>query len=317
MKLLVVYGLKTQDRDWLCRFYPVRRLTETCANRSIPLRFLFAHEVTDFLRGAPMPVAHASGANAPASDFPTSGDFTPGDSICLVRGAVPDEPRLELERAGYRCLNSPKSSTLALDKLETARFLEAHGWPTPKTIALGPSVAAQADPYIIEPPLPCPFVVKPRFGSRGSGVALIETPGEFEVWKEQCKKPAYPDTEWIAQEFLAASKGRDLRVFFAGGEAIAAAERCGAPGDFRSNACTGGSMRAAADGPLIETWRHRALDIARESGLWYGTVDLLYRSENELAVCEINSSPGFEALERDLHLDIAGTLVDCLVRDFA
>lgn len=303
MKLLVVYGLKTTDRTWLNRFYPVRRLAEACANRSIPLRFLFTHEVPDFLDGKrPDDVA--------ASDVPSASDFPPSQTVCLIRGAVPDGTWLELETAGYRCINARESSAIALDKLETARFLEAHGWPTPKTVPLG-----NAETRDSEPPLPIPFVVKPRFGSRGEGIALIESPEAFEVWRSARGASEDRATDWIAQDYVATSRGKDLRVFFAGGEAIAAAERHGAPGDFRSNACTGGSMLAAkTDG--LERWFALALDIARECGLWYGTVDFLYRSENELAVCEMNGSPGFEALERDLGLDIAGAIVDRLARDF-
>jgi RimK family alpha-L-glutamate ligase len=303
MKLLVVYGLKTKDRTWLNGFYPVRRLAEACANRSIPLRFLFTHEVPDFLSGKrPDEVA--------ASDVPSASDFSPSQTVCLIRGAVSDETWLQLEAAGYRCVNARDASAIALDKLETARFLEAHGWPTPKTVEFGTADTARA-----EPPMPCPFVVKPRFGSRGAGVALIESPEAFEVWRSAWGASEDRATEWIAQEYIATSRGKDLRVFFAGSEAIAAAERHGAPGDFRSNACTGGSMCAAKTEGL-ERWFALALDIAREAGLWYGTVDFLYRSENELTVCEINGSPGFEALELDLGLDIADAITDRLDRDF-
>lgn len=292
MKLLVVYGLKTRDKAWLDRFYPARRLSEACANRSIPLRFLFPHEVSDPAHGA-----------FPAADFPLN-DFLPVDTVCLVRGTVADETWRALENAGYRCVNSREAAALALDKLDTARFLERHGWPTPRTVSCHPDTP---DPLEFSYPL----VLKPRFGSRGEGVELIENDKALEAWKD-----ARTDGAWIAQEYIASSSGRDLRIFFAGGEVLAAVARRGATGDFRSNACTGGTMSAAETGGWMDRWQLMTLDIAQEAGLWYGTVDFLYQTESELTVCEINGSPGFEALERDLGLDVAGMLIERLVRDF-
>ena len=296
MKLLVVYGLKTRDKAWLDRFYPARRLSGACANRSIPLRFLFPHEVSDSLPGT----------------FEVD-DFPPADTVCLVRGTVPDETWRVLKNAGYRCVNSREAAALALDKLETARFLERHGWPTPLTAEYHPD---ESNPL----PIPFPLVLKPRFGSRGEGVELIENETALAVRKMARKTDepadACADARWIIQEYIESSRGKDLRTFFAGGEILATVERHGSPDDFRSNACTGGTMRAAETGGWMDRWMRMTLDIARDAGLWYGTVDFLYRNGQELTVCEINGAPGFEALERDLGLDIAGELVERLVRDF-
>lgn len=125
--------------------------------------------------------------------------------------------------------------------------------------------------------------------------------------------------EYILQEYVAASRGRDLRIFFAGSEILAAAERWSKDGALVSNACAGGVM-ALADRKRGTTRKAEALalEIAREAGLWYGSVDFLYTDEakTDITVCELNASPGFEALETQCGLDIAGRIVDALARDF-
>lgn len=113
---------------------------------------------------------------------------------------------------------------------------------------------------------------------------------------------------------------------------LAIVERVSPSGALISNASEGGLMRRPdwADGPAgkaaLERWSAQTLEIARASGLWYGSVDYLYAGEEtrdtrdtragpSLTVCEINGSPGFEALERGLELDIAGPLIDSLAAD--
>jgi len=280
MRLVVVYGLKTVDYGYFETFYPSRRLAEECANRSIPLRFLFPRDVPSFLSES---VA----------------DGIKRDTICLIRGKVyPDTVRL-LEMAGWRTVNTARALSLANDKIASARFLETNGWPTPETrfagdIPRGPDSA-----------IAFPVVAKPRFGSRGEGVRLVESVGEL----------AGLESDTILQDYIETSRGRDLRFFFAGGAVLTAVLRQASGGGFISNANTGGTMRAAPHTAAeLVPWNELTLEIARKAGLWYGSVDFLYCGQGtlDLTVCEINGSPGFEALETECKLDIAGALVDRL-----
>jgi ribosomal protein S6--L-glutamate ligase len=298
----------TADYGWLSGFYPARRITEECEKRSIELRFLFPRDVPEFLSN--------HGRNRPSR--------VQTDTVCLIRGQVGTDTVRLLETAGITCVNSSSARIAADDKLKTARFLESHGWPTPATRPVTDAdiariTAETPDAFAEEMLFPYPFVLKPRFGSRGNGVTLIERAKDLAAWKSRC------EGDWIAQEFIATSRGRDLRAFFAGGDLLACVERHGAEGEFRSNASTGGIMTAPAFGAeLSEPWNRMVLEIARESGLWYGTVDFLYRTEPpaetripDLTICEINSAPGFEALETHCGIDIAGPIVERLVRDFS
>jgi len=310
-RLLAVYGLKTRDYGYLPNFYPTARLIEACENRSIPLRFLFPEDIREFLS--------RSATSTESARLPSSSDFPPEDTVCLVRGAVGPDSISLLESRGYRCVNPSGATGLANDKLETARFLERGGFPTPRTASLADlgSAFAQAD---------YPLVAKPRHGSRGAGVCLVATEREARC---RARKILQGNDEWIFQEYVAASRGRDLRAFFASGEILACVERVAPDGDLVSNAAQGGAMREPSFGPTLgEPWNGMVRAIACRAGLWYGTVDFLYRDDAEcqamsgkdraldLTVCEINAAPGFEALEAATGIDIAGALIDRLIADF-
>lgn len=285
-RILAVYGLKTRDYGYLSRFYPTARLIEACKNRSVPLRFLFPADVRDFLGAARLP-------------------DTSEDTICLIRGSVPIDTIELLESCGYKCVNSAQTTRLANDKLETALFLDTIGVPTPRTARAEDLDATFESAHY-------PLVAKPRHGSRGFGVTLTHSPAEA----KHIARTALPEgDEWIFQEYVASSRGRDLRVFFAGDRIVACVERVAPAGEFASNASLGGLMRVPTFGQDPgEPWASMVRTIARETGLAYGTVDFLYlEGDAGFTVCEINAAPGFEALEGATGLDIAGILVDLLI----
>ena len=312
-RLLAVYGLKTRDYGFLPHFYPTARLIEACENRSIPLRFLFPEDVQEFLSGSD-PTTFAE-----SERLPSPNDFPPDDTVCLIRGTVELDSIRLLESRGYRCVNPSDATNLANDKLETTRFLEGQGFPTPRTASLAnlETTFAQGD---------YPLVAKPRHGSRGSGVTLVKTEREA---RGRAREILPGNDEWIFQEYVAASRGRDLRVFFASGEILACVERVAFDRALVSNAAQGGAMREPFFGPSLgEPWNGMVRAIAERSKLWYGTVDFLYRDAAggqtvagkdralDLTVCEINAAPGFEALEATTGIDIAGALIDRLTADF-
>ena len=332
MPLVVVYGLKTGDYDWLSQFYPSRRIAQECANRSIPLRFLFPDDVPSF-------IAELKDTKSPPGNATDIMDTTPADArvtgarntVVLIRGSVSVGTVKLLEDAGLVCVNTSEAMALANDKLATAKFLESHHWPAPHTFSekeLRPDFLTLHSPSVYSPsaqgfrlpgsPIHWPLVRKPRFGSRGTGVSLVASREELE---------RFDGTEYIFQEYIESSRGRDLRVFFIDGKIVAVVERNAAGDNLVSNSSTGALMRIP-DEPLGERWTSMALAIAREAGLWYGTVDFLYlgdaakeREGDEregsglnLTVCEINSAPGFEALEKDCGFNIAGMLIDRLYR---
>lgn len=296
--LVAVWGLATADPEYFDVFYPSRRVREACDRAGISSCCVFPADLPSFLE---------------------TPRLNPDRVAFLIRSSAGPAVAAAVEDAGFRAINPSRPLALALDKLETARFLERNGWQTPRTVALAP-IPDPGDSRV-KAPIPFPAVLKPRFGSRGRGVTLVED-------ARALANAAVPE-ECVLQEYVKQSRGRDARFFFAGNRVIAVAERVSPSGALISNASEGGLMRRPdwAEGPAgkaaLERWSAQTLEIARASGLWYGSVDYLYAGEEtrdtragpSLTVCEINGSPGFEALERGLELDIAGPLIDSLAAD--
>ncbi len=281
--LLVVWELATDDYGFFSLFRPAIRIAEACENRGIPLRFLFARDVPSFLAGNPV-----AGIGNAARQKPYR---------CLIRGMTDPTIIEHIENAGIPCVNGSKATRLANDKLATARLAQASGIPTPR---------------VVEAPvprdIPFPLVVKPRFGARGRGVALARDENEAALLAGLAAPAIY-------QEYVASSRGKDLRVFFAEGRIVAVAVRESADGGLVSNAAEGGRMRKA-ELPAAGGWEGRILSLAEAAGLRYGTADFLFGDDGGLTLCELNAAPGFEELERTCALDVAGTIVDAATAPF-
>jgi ribosomal protein S6--L-glutamate ligase len=91
------------------------------------------------------------------------------------------------------------------------------------------------------------------------------------------------------------------------GDRVAGAMRREArSGEFRSNLHRGGEGSAVE---LAPGYAQAAVRAARVLGLDVAGVDLL-EAESGPKVMEVNSSPGFEGLERATGLDIAGAIIE-------
>ena len=114
----------------------------------------------------------------------------------------------------------------------------------------------------------------------------------------------------LAQQFVATSFGTDLRVDVLNGRVVAAGRRVGAPGDFRSNLAQGGHGTFA-----VPSASEAAVAIAATAavGLDFGGVDVLTGPDGPLVV-ETNSFPGLEDIEALTGVNIAGEVIEALVR---
>lgn len=127
----------------------------------------------------------------------------------------------------------------------------------------------------------------PSEPDKGDGVCLVHTKHELKNIKELYCMNGHK--EFLAQEFIATSKGRDVRLTLCDGELVFAVIRDNSGGDdFRSNISVGGNG---------EYWEPdaEALRIAKEvvkvMDMKLCGVDLLF-GENGFIVGEINSMPG-------------------------
>lgn len=109
----------------------------------------------------------------------------------------------------------------------------------------------------------------------------------------------------LIQEFVAESKGRDIRALVVGDRVVAAMKRTARMGDFRSNIHRGGTGRIIHLPPEYE---RVAVESVRIMNLHVAGVDML-ESRTGPKVIEINSSPGFEGLEKATGIDVARTII--------
>lgn len=186
------------------------------------------------------------------------------------------------------------------DKLRSMQILSRAGVGMPKTAFTNFSADV---PTMIEQVGGAPVIIKLLEGTQGLGVVLAES-----AKAAQSVIEAFHNLKAriIVQEFIAESKGADLRAFVVNGEVVGAMKRQGKEGEFRSNLHRGGT------GMLVKLSRAEkaaALAAAKALGLGIAGVDMLQSKRGPL-VLEVNSSPGLEGIEKATGLDIAGKIIE-------
>ena len=147
-----------------------------------------------------------------------------------------------------------------------------------------------------------PVVIKLLEGTQGIGVVLSET---HKSAKSVVEAFHGANVAILVQEFIKEAEGSDIRAFVVGRSLVAAMERKGAKGDFRSNLHRGGTANMIELTPLEKA---TALKAARSMGLNVAGVDML-RSSHGPVVIEVNSSPGLEGIEKATGVDVANTII--------
>jgi ribosomal protein S6--L-glutamate ligase len=206
-----------------------------------------------------------------------------------------------LERAGVTVLNRPSAIETCVDKYLATSRLQSAGLPVPRTVvceSLDDAMQAFFD-------LGGRVVVKPIFGSEGRGVAEIaDEANAYRVLRTLTTI----DAVLYLQEFIP-SGGWDVRAFLVGGRVVAAMKRT-ANDDFRANASRGARCEAFVMTPETE---RLALAAADAVGAPIAGVDLLQSNDGRWVVLEVNSTPGFQALEGCTGVRVAEAMMEFLV----
>lgn len=222
----------------------------------------------------------------------------------LVRGFGADATqkiffRLDLlsaiEEHDIKLINSRESLEIASDKFLTSVFLERYNIPTPKTIICeDPNDALDSFEE-----LGGDVVLKPLFGSQGVGITRLND-------KAFAENVIYTLNElnqvFYLQEFVA-HDNRDIRILVLGDKAIAGMYRVS--DNWKTNIHAG-----ARSEPLELTSELKTLAIkaARATKTEIAGVDII-ESESGLQVLEVNSIPGFTALQRVTDVNLPEEIV--------
>ncbi|MDO5037872.1 MAG: RimK family alpha-L-glutamate ligase [Tissierellia bacterium] len=208
-----------------------------------------------------------------------------------------------LEDLGLRLFNPWQAIAICDSKIETQIQL-ATQVPMPKTLVpplsyfetQGWAAYVRRARDLLGPQV----VLKPDRGSLGQGVRLLKTSQALE---EALRKEAHQGV--LLQEFVASSRGRDLRLVIVGDQVLGAIQRTNTQ-DFRANVAQGGQTQLVEASPqekALALRAHQAL------GLVFSGVDLLYGPEGPL-VCEVNSNLAFTGFEGATGIPVAKKILE-------
>ena len=214
-----------------------------------------------------------------------------------------------IEARGIPVMNSPRAIERSVDKFYTTALLHEAGLPVPETVVCeGVADAMSAIRAMLA--RGGDVIIKPLFGSMGHGMVRVGDP-------ELAFRVVRPLEHMRAVFYLQRAiehDGRDVRAFVVGGRVMGAIERTASSGEWRTNVARGGAARPCE---LPPGWEALALRAAAAVGADYAGVDLLPSTDGRAFVLEVNGIPGWQGLQQATGLDVAGAIVDHLVRRIA
>lgn len=204
-----------------------------------------------------------------------------------------------LETMGMYTVNESIAISRSRDKFRALQLLARKGIPMPLT---GFAQSPDDTENLISMVGGAPLVIKLLEGTQGKGVILADSHQSavsiINAFKEMSQNI-------LVQEFIEESRGTDIRCFVIGDKVVAAVKRQAKEGEFRANFHQGGK---AVKVTLTSQERTIAIAAAKAMGLKVAGVDLI-RSNHGPLVLEINSSPGFQAVEEATKINIAAKII--------
>lgn len=208
-----------------------------------------------------------------------------------------------LAEQGLRTVNTHQAITTCGDKVLTTMALQQCGVPTPSTVV----AFSEEEVLATMDGMGYPLVIKPPVGSWGRLMAKVNDREAAEAVVEH-KKVLGHDEPYYVQRYVE-KPGRDIRTLVVGDETVYAVYRH-AP-HWITNTARGGETSTCPLTPEIDGASRAA---ARAVGGEMVAVDLLEEPDGTLLVNEVNHTPEFHGAMEVTDVDIAGRMVDYVVR---
>ena len=214
-----------------------------------------------------------------------------------------------LKSLGIPVFNDPEVIERCDNKTKQAIALAHDGIPMPRTI-IAPKVypnftirdSGYYEQVIIE--LGLPMIIKEARGSFGMNVYLIETEQQFYEKTESLR-----GIDYLFQEFIASSRGRDIRVNVVGGQVVAAMYRHSET-DFRANITNGGIAEIVE---LTDAQIEISLQAAESVGADFAGVDLLFGKNEEPLICEVNAAAHIRNIYNVTGINVADAMISYIL----
>ena len=214
-----------------------------------------------------------------------------------------------LEQNGIKLFNSSRAVYLCDNKISMYQELAKNNIRIPRTFiapktfeGLNYSNREFVNEAVKE--IGWPIVIKEAYGSFGEQVYLANNMDEANVIIDRI---GYKD--FLLQEFIASSKGRDIRINVVGDQAVASMLREN-KNDFRSNISNGGT--GTAYNPE-EAYKELAIKTAKALGLDFAGVDVMFGEDGPI-ICEVNSNPQFASTLKATGINLADYIVEYILR---
>lgn len=276
----------------------IQALATALQNRGAEVSFVSPQRLTSFI---PEPATIITGAGGSRENLRDLDALLvrslPGGSLEQVIYRVDVLHRLE--KLGLKVINRAAVLEKTVDKFYTSALLADAGLPVPKTV-----VTESFDQAMEAVRKMGAVVVKPLFGSLGTGMVLVEDP---EVAYRVFRALELGRYVYYLQEFLP-HNNEDYRLFVVGGEVISAMRRRGE--NWKTNIACGAIAEYVEPDPVLS---QLALKTAELLGADYVGVDILI-SHGQPYIIEANGIPGWTGLQSVTHVDIAGVLAEYAIR---
>jgi len=278
--------------------FEVQRLVEEFEKQGVDIRVVNPKDVDIFVDRDDRKSIIVDGKPRKLPDFvfPRTGSGTTYFIKAIIR---------HMERLGVTMINGSDAIDNVKDKLYSQQILGQSNLPVPKTMLVKHPINLE----LVEKNLSYPMIVKTLSGSYGSGVFLVEDRKQFRQLMKMAEltKPSY---NIIIQECIEDSLGKDLRVLVVNGKVVGCMMRQSIDGDFRANITRGGE---AIPYQVDEDIEWIGGECARLLNLDIAGVDLLF-NEGTYTICEVNSAPGFEGMEKFTKVNVGEKIVNYVVK---
>lgn len=215
-----------------------------------------------------------------------------------------------LEKEGVRLFNSSRAVLLCDNKIRMYQELANKGIRIPRTFiapktfeGLNYSKRDFLNNVIKE--IAFPIVVKEAYGSFGEQVYLAN---DIDSLNKIVDQIGYKD--FLMQEFIASSKGKDIRINVVGNNAVVSMLREN-DNDFRSNISSGGHGEKYEPKP---EYLDLAVKAAQALGLDFAGVDVLFGKDGPI-ICEVNSNPQFASTLKATGVNLADYIAEYILNN--
>jgi len=279
------------------RLYSTRRLVEAGEKRKHEM-IVVDHSKCDIVIEKSNPKVYYKGKSLEGIDaiIPRIGASITFYGTAVIR---------QFEVMGVFSTTSSQALIQSRDKLQSMQVLAKSGVGMPKTAFTNNSRNVEE---VVKKVGGTPCIIKLLEGTQGLGVVLAETKSAAVSVLEAFHGL---NARVIVQQFIAESKGADLRAFVVDGNVVGAMKRQGKEGEFRSNLHRGGTAELFE---LTEDEENAALKAAKALKLGVCGVDMLQSNSGPM-IMEVNSSPGLEGIELATKKDVAKSIIRYIERN--